>query len=1162
MHSKTSLDDKYTVDSGTVFISGTQALVRLCIKQRAQDKKGGLNTSGFVSGYRGSPLGSLDSALWQAKDHLVAHNIIFRPGVNEDIAATSCWGTQQAGFFPGPKYDGVFAVWYGKGPGVDRSGDALKHGNLAGTSVNGGVLIIAGDDHGAKSSTTAHQSEQALIAAMIPVFYPATVQEYLDLGAYMITLSRFAGLWVGFKCITEIIETSATVEVKEHNVRLPSVIRPERGVNISLGFNPLAEEASLINYRLPAAQAFVAENGLDRVQLDAESRTLGIITAGKAYTDTLQALDDLGLNEERARELGIRLYKLAMIWPIEPSGLQKFAAGHQEVFVVEEKRSMIEDQVATLLYNTPGPVRPRLTGKYNGNGVPLLPSDGELNPQMIADALVRRLEALGLVDESLLARAQTLQIGLKELSQPKVPTIRRSPAFCSGCPHNTSTKLPEGSLALAGIGCHTMALLLNDRPTMPPTQMGAEGANWIGVAPFTNTQHVFQNLGDGTYFHSGLLAIRALVASGANITYKILYNDAVAMTGGQPVDGSLTAMDIVAQVRAEGIEDIVIVTDEPQKYRNVINPPPVYHRDELITIEKRLRKVLGVSILVYDQVCAAEKRRRRKRNKYTAQSKRYFINDLVCEGCADCSVQSNCISLQPQETEFGRKRKIDQTSCNMDYSCIKGFCPSFVTVLGGRLRKHGSGLEIKALEEALMKLELPNLPALDQPYSILLAGIGGTGVVTIGSMLGMAAKLDGLTCSVLNITGLSQKNGAVFSHLKLAEAGTQLHSARIGFGQSDLILGCDLVVAGSPDALATLKANRSIAVVNSHMTPTADFQKFPDMNFDQDGFQQVLVARLGSVERIDFIDATHIAERVFGDNIAANMFLTGYAVQKGYIPISVGSILEAITLNGIAVDMNRQVFQLGRHAAVSDKDCFQKLAGIEEKPVDLYQNDDLDAFVDRRAVFLTDYQNADYATGYKAFVTEVQMAEKAASFEGFKLTKAVARCFFKLMAYKDEYEVARLFIDKKFWQKLDDEFEGDYKVEFNFAPPFISGRDQATGHIKKRSFGPASKIILKALSWARFLRGSHLDIFGYTAERRQERQLIKVYQATIRQVLTTITTDTYDTAVKLAELPDQIRGYGHVKSRNVKIAEKLRQEYLRILMTSHVVSSPESSVRQ
>ncbi len=842
-----SLDDKYTAEEGSIFITGTQALVRLCLEQQARDKAAGLNTAGFISGYRGSPLGNFDTALWSAGDHLANHNILFRPGVNEDIAATSCWGAQQVGFFPGPKYDGVFAVWYGKGPGVDRSGDALKHGNLAGTSQHGGVLVLAGDDHGAKSSSTAHQSEQALIAAMIPVFYPATVQDYLDFGAYAFALSRFAGVWSAFKCATEVVETSATATVHGmSDIILPEVDRPDRGLNLRMGFAPLEDEAHLIRYRLPAAQAFVRANGLDRVDLDAERRTLGIVTAGKAYTDTLQALEDLALDERRTRQLGIRLYKLAMTWPVEPTGLHRFAADHQELLVVEEKRPVIEGQVASLLYNEPASARPQLVGKRDQAGAPLLPSDGELSPRIIAEVIAKRLEALGVADDELRSR-------LVELRQAgplgtTVPGVQRTPAFCSGCPHNTSTKLPEGSMALAGIGCHTMALFLPDRPTMPPTQMGAEGANWIGAAPFTSTPHVFQNLGDGTYFHSGLIAIRAAVASGVNITYKILYNDAVAMTGGQAVDGSLSVPDIAAQVRAEGVNEIVIVTDEPEKYKGVQGLPPgvaVRHRDDLISIERHLRTVPGVSALIYDQTCAAEKRRRRKRHQFPDPPKHYFINDLVCEGCGDCSVQSNCVSIQPQETEFGRKRRIDQSSCNKDYSCVKGFCPSFVTVLGGRLRRQGGGIDDAALSSAIDGLKTPQGLTLDEPYAILVAGVGGTGVVTIGAVLGMAAKLQGLGCSVLDITGLSQKNGAVLSHLKLTRPSARPNSARIGFAQTDLLLGCDLVVAGASETLSTLKAGSSTAVVNSHLVPTAAFQRAPDMDFELEAFKEGLESQAG-----------------------------------------------------------------------------------------------------------------------------------------------------------------------------------------------------------------------------------------------------------------------------------------------------------------------------
>ena len=1129
-----SLDDKYLLERGRLFISGAQALVRLPLMQRRRDRAAGLNTAGFISGYRGSPLGAYDDALWQAAKHLEREDIVFRPGVNEELAATSVWGSQQAGLFPKPRHDGVFSIWYGKGPGVDRAGDALKHGNFAGTAPHGGVLVLAGDDHAAKSSTTAHQSDQALAAAMIPILNPSSVQDILDYGIYGWALSRFAGVWAGMVCVTDVVESGGSASADPEAIRIvdPPVERPPDGWHIRLQFRAQAEEQLLIRWRLPAVHAFVRANGLDKVVLDGPRRQLGLIAAGKSYADTRQALADLDIDDARAAALGVALYKPALTWPLEPSGLRAFAEGRREVLVLEEKRSFVEAQAAEILFNSRVGLRPDLSGKRDPSGAPLLAADGELSPAIIALAIGARMEALGLTDAALEARLRRIRDRVERQAVIEAPPIVRAPAFCSGCPHSTSTKLPEGSLALAGIGCHTMAYYLPDRPTAPPTQMGGEGANWIGAAPFSGTPHVFQNLGDGTYFHSGLIAIRAAIAAGVNITYKILFNDAVAMTGGQPVDGVLTPQDIVRQLRAEGVKRIALVTDDPGKYGTGAGlEATLHHRDDLLAVEEELRELPGVTALVYDQTCAAEKRRRRKQGRYPDPPKRYFINDLVCEGCGDCSVQSNCVSILPLETAFGRKRAIDQSSCNKDYSCVKGFCPSFVTVTGGRPRR-AAAVEPARLAAELGDLPQPQMRSLERPYSILVGGIGGTGVVTIGALLGMAAHLDGLECSLLDVTGLSQKNGAVFSHVKLGRSRADLAASRIGLGETDLLLGCDLLVGGGGESLKTLEAGRARAVVNSHLVPTAEFQQKPDMDFKAAGFQRGITRAVGEAAAT-FVDATTAARRLFGDSIAANMFLTGYAWQLGLLPVSGAAILRAIEMNGVAAAMNTAAFTAGRAAA---HDPHRIAALTDERPPPAETTDPLAALVRPRVEFLAAYQDSRYAEVYRAFIEKVGQAEHERATAETALSLTVARNLFKLMAYKDEYEVARLHSDGSLQRKLEAAFEGDYRLAFNLAPPLFARKDKATGEPRKMRLGPWMMQVFQILAALKGLRGTPLDPFGLTAERRIERELAARYRTNVERLIAELTPQNHSLAVEIAAVPEKIRGYGHIKQRHLAAA--------------------------
>ncbi len=1128
--SSITLDDKYIATEGRIFISGTQALVKLPLLQRRLDLAAGLNTAGFISGYRGSPLGNFDYELWRAKKFLAAEHIEFRPGVNEDLAATSCWGTQQIGLIPGAKYDGVFAMWYGKGPGVDRAGDPFKHGNLAGTMKAGGVLVLTGDDHAAKSSTTAHQSEYALISAMMPILNPASIQDYLDFGIFGWAMSRFASVWVGFKCLTETIESSGTVIIDPSRFRFRSDALSTPNP-IQRRFAPLADEQELLSIRLPAAQAFARANGIDQALLWPERKTLGIITVGKSTLDVEEALTLLGFDHDQALAAGIGLFKVGMSWPLEPFAISQFARRFQEVLVIEEKRPLVEEQLAHILYNMRADERPQLSGKRTPDGAPLLQPHGELSPELIALAIAHRLQ-LHAPDDRLATARNTIDSRLKAASLANVVTLNRTPAFCSGCPHNTSTRIPDGSVALAGIGCHTLALYLADRPTLPPTQMGGEGANWIGMSPFTDTPHVFQNLGDGTYFHSGLMAIRAAVAAKVTVTYKILYNDAVAMTGGQPVDGPLSVKDIIAQVKAEGVKTIALVSDDPKKFKAAFMPrgTTIYHRDDLIAVEKDLRDQSGVTVLVYEQTCAAEKRRRRKRGKFPDPAKRYFINTAVCEGCGDCGKQSNCVSLFPADTSWGRKRQIDQSSCNKDYSCVKGFCPSFVTVLGGAL-KTAPRKKLSFVQDT--PLPPPPMPALGDSYNILVTGIGGTGVVTIGALIGMAAHLDGLACRLLDLTGMSQKNGAVMSHIRLTTTVEQLRSGRIGVGHADAVIACDLVTAAGTDARKTYAADRTRVILNTHLVPTAAFQQNPNLVLDAD-HHITTIAAAAKTASADQLDATTAAQTLFGSALLANILLLGFAWQRGLVPLSEAALFKAIDLNGVAVDDNRAAFEAGRYAAVDPATFHHAVYGDDA----VEQNDRSDhfetIFADRMA-FLTAYQDLAYAEKFRAFVLTVATAEERIAPGQRDLSLTVTRTLSKLMAYKDEYEVARLFTDGSFKQDLDKTFTGDITLRYNFAPPLLSRRDPVTGHLKKREFGPWILPVLERLARFRKYRGTAFDIFGYTSERRMERGLIDSYRALVEELLISLSPERLALAIEIANHADTIRGYGHVKEANVAL---------------------------
>jgi len=1138
-----SLDDKYALESGRVYLTGAQAFVRLLILQRQRDALAGLNTAGFVSGYRGSPLGALDQSLWKAQKFLERAHIKFQPGLNEDLAATALWGSQQVNLYPRAKYDGVFAMWYGKGPGVDRCGDVFKHANHAGTSKHGGVLVLAGDDHGAKSSTLPHQSDHQFSAALMPVLYPSSVQEILDLGLHGWAMSRYSGCWVGFKCVADTVESSSSVYIDPARTRIAvpdDFPLPPDGLSIRWPDGFLETEARMQDYKVYAALHYCRVNQLNKIVIDSPKPRLGIITSGKSYLDVRQALDDLGITEVDAAEIGLRVYKIAMTWPLEPEGVRHFAEGLEEILVVEEKRQIVEYQLKEQLYNWRDDVRPRVVGKFDEKGEwtrPhgdwLLPAVSELTPAMIARVIAQRIRRLDLhprAIEKLNARVDWINAKEAALAKPEI-ILERIPYFCSGCPHNTSTNVPEGSRATAGIGCHVMAIWM-DRKTLTFTHMGGEGVPWIGQAPFTDEKHIFANLGDGTYYHSGSLAIRAAVAAKVNITYKILYNDAVAMTGGQPVDGPISPAQIARQCAAEGVSKIVVVSDEPDKYPAgyFAGGIAIHGRDDLDAVQRELRETAGCTVLLYDQTCAAEKRRRRKRGKFPDPARRVVINELVCEGCGDCGIKSNCVSVAPVETEFGRKRAIDQSSCNKDFSCVKGFCPSFVTVEGGSLKKPK-----KAAAGEFPLLPDPATVATTEPYGILVTGIGGTGVVTIGALIGMAAHLEGKGCSVLDMTGLAQKNGAVVSHVRVADRPEQLHATRIAAGEAKLVLACDILTGVGYEQLAKMQKGVTRAVVNTALVMPAGFTRDPDLAFPRGSMEREIEGAVAPGDA-EFLDATMLATGLMGDSIATNLFMIGFAYQRGLLPVGEAAILRAIELNGTAIESNRESFRWGRLAAV-DPARVSTAAIPSAKPESQRLSESLDEIIARRSEYLTAYQDAAYAKRYTDLITTVRIAETAGMSGATALTEAVARYYFKLLAVKDEYEVARLYAETDFAARVAAQFDGDYKLTFHLAPPVFNKPDRETGEARKSVYGPWMMSAFRLLAKFRRFRGTPVDIFNKTAERRMERALIGEYESLVAELLAALAPYNHALAVELAQIPEHIRGYGHVKERHMKTAK-------------------------
>ena len=1137
-----SLVDKYTLKKGYAFMTGIQALVRLPLVQRELDLKAGLNTAGYISGYRGSPLGGYDQQLELNTKLLNEYQVKFQPGVNEDLAATSLWGTQQTELGGEGKYDGIFGIWYGKGPGVDRSGDALRHANYAGTSKFGGVLALMGDDHTCESSTTCHQSELAMVDAMIPILNPSGVQEIIDYGIIGWKLSRYSGCWVGLKCVHDTVESTASINVDVDRIKIETPNNfnlPTDGLNIRFPDTPQAQEKRIHEYKIDAVRAFCRANKLDRVVWQGGSSKIGIVTVGKSYLDTQLAFEELGIDETEAERLGVSLYKVAMPWPLEPRGILEFTKGLDLIIVVEEKRALIEPQIKEFLYDLSN--RPKVIGKTDETGEPLFRTAGALDPNHIAVTIARRILAFR-TDEKLTKRMQEMESRMDSSLLPKELMVRQ-PYFCSGCPHNTSTVVPEGSIAMAGIGCHYMAQWM-ERNTLGFTHMGAEGANWVGQSPFSTRKHIFQNIGDGTYFHSGIMAIRAAVSSGINITYKILFNDAVAMTGGQGFDGPMSVQSIIQQMFAEGAKQVTVVSDDPDKFTQSSGIPPnvkVYDRKELDFVQREMREIEGVTVLIYEQVCAAEKRRRRKRGMIPDPPRRIFINDDVCEGCGDCGVKSNCVSVLPLETQFGRKRVIDQSACNKDYSCVNGLCPSFVSVVGGKMRKNSPSDNIN---DTWSSLPDPVLPQINGTYNIVLTGVGGTGLVTVGALLGMAAHIENRGVGILDMIGLAQKGGAVLSHLRIGNSPEDIHSPRIASQGADLVIGGDLVVTGGQKTLSVIKSGHTKLVVNSYELIIGDFTKNADMLFPSLKIKQSILEIAGK-DHTEFLDASRLATALIGDTIATNIFMLGFAYQRGLIPLEQSSIEKAIEINGLSVEGNKLAFLWGRRTAHDGKRVSELTSsivagfGLKDPP------EGLDELIQHRADVLRDYQNKSYVQRYLHLVERVRTLEIDRVPGSTEFTEAVASYYFKLLAYKDEYEVARLYTNGDFMQKIKGRFEGDYKLKLHLAPPLFSRRDAHSGEPVKTAYGAWILSAMNLLARFKFLRGTAFDPFGKTAERKMERRLIEEYEQIIEELLRGLSKKNHALAVEIARIPEQIRGYDLVKQKHVVSAKSQENDLLK-----------------
>lgn len=1117
-----SLADKFDISKHQILLNGTQALVRLMIAQKARDTLNGWDTAGYVTGYRGSPLGAVDFQMRRADGALTAASVKFQEGLNEDLAATALWGAQQAELRGEGKYDGVFGLWYGKGPGVDRSGDAMRHANMAGSSAKGGVIMAMGDDHTGESSTTLHQSDLAMVDAQMPIVSPAGVQEILDFGHYAFELSRFSGLWVGLKTMKDTIEVTSVVDADPHRLAFvrPDIALPEGGLNIRLVDTPALQEARLLDYKVGAAEAFARANRMDKRVLGQKGAKIGFVAAGKNWLDLVHALSLLNIDDEQAKRLGLTTYKVAQTWPLDKQTFSEWAEDLDLIVVVEEKRKLIEGQIKDALFdNLKG--RRVYGGSKGALGEILFPAKGALDPNWIADKLGSILVEEGCSNE-------LIEGGLAEIAKARradnaSDIAARIPYFCAGCPHNSSTKVPDGSRAYAGIGCHFMAQWM-DRETLGYTHMGGEGANWIGEEHFSSRDHVFQNLGDGTYNHSGIQAIRAALAAGTSITYKILFNDAVAMTGGQSNEGGLSALRITRELLAMGIKNLALVYDDKEDLDLTAFPTSIakHERQELMDVQESLAKIKGVSCIVYVQTCAAEKRRRRKRGQFPDPDQRVFINTDVCEGCGDCGVQSNCVALTPVETEFGRKRAVDQSACNKDFSCLKGFCPSFVTVHGATPKKRA------ARDFDLPQMPLPVIEPIKGTYNIVITGVGGTGVVTIGAVLAQAAQIDGKGAGMMEMAGLAQKGGAVHIHCRLAETPQAISAIRVATGECDALIGGDLVVSSGAKTIGLTSSGRTGAVVNNHEIVTGEFTRNAEFRIPQDQLLLALQARIK--DRLSLFDATELAKELMGDSIFSNMMVFGAAWQQGLVPVRHEAIFAAIELNGAAVDKNKRAFELGRWAVLYP---VKALAVTTPTVVDLPKS--LEEKIKYRADHLVNYQSRRLAKKYCKFLQPIED-------EHFK--EAVAKGYHKLLAYKDEYEVARLHLKTR--KMAQEHFDNIAHMSYHLAPPLLS-KIGSDGRPKKRQFGAIMDRGFAVLSKLKMLRGTPMDIFGYSSERKMERDLICQYEDDIAEVLPMFSPETKDIIIALAELPLTIRGFGPVKLINEQKAAKRREELLQAL---------------
>ena len=1132
------LDDRYRRESGRVFLTGTQALVRIPLMQRTMDKAAGLNTAGFISGYRGSPLGAVDQELWRAKPFLEESNIEFLPAVNEDLAATAVLGSQQVETDPDRTVDGVFGIWYGKGPGVDRSGDALKHGNAYGSSPHGGVLVVAGDDHGCVSSSMPHQSDVAFMTFMMPNLNPASVAEYLEFGLYGLALSRFSGMWVGFKAISETVESAMSIELPPYRqFVLPEDFEPPAGgLHYRWPDFPGPQIEERLESKKAATLAFAAANPIDRKIFNVPDARFGIVTTGKGHLDLMEALRLLGIDASNAEKAGVDVYKVGMVWPLEPDGALEFVKNKHEVLVVEEKRGIIESQFKEYFYDYPGRKPKRMVGKEDEEGNRLVPWVGELSALQLATIVAKRLDhEFG--GDTYIQRAQRLHVDSSSIIE--IGGAKRMPYFCSGCPHNSSTKVPEGSKALAGIGCHFMVSWM-DRDTDGLIQMGGEGVNWIARSKFNGGKHIFQNLGDGTFYHSGSLAIRQAIAANTNITFKILYNDAVAMTGGQPVDGPLSIPSMAHMLRSEGVDRIALVSDEPESFDSNDYPAgiTISHRRDMDAVQRELRDISGVSILIYAQTCATEKRRRRKRGKMTDPKKFVVINELVCEGCGDCSVESNCLSVVPKETHFGRKRQIDQNTCNKDYSCVNGFCPSFVTVEGDVSRQSVTNFSNPLTVDPMDALSDPEIPETGSCFDLLVTGVGGTGVVTIGALITMAAHIEGKGTSVLDFMGFAQKFGPVLSYIRIAPSPADINQVRIEPARADALIGCDLVVSSSPKASLTYSKEHTRAVVNTAEMLTGDFVKHRDASLRVNERLEA-IGNAVAVDQLSTINANHLSNVLMGETLYANVLLLGYAWQKGLVPVSLAALTRAIELNAVAVDNNKLAFAWGRKAAADPGQLESVLCS--DKLID----ESLDALISRRRTYLTEYQNESLAARYGDFVARTHESELAVGGQG-EFTAAVARSYFKLLSYKDEYEVARLHSRKEFVDSVRAEFGSNARFRFHLAPPILNSAVDARGRPRKKEFGAWMLPVFRILASLRGLRGTPFDLFGRTAERKTERALIIEFEQLVEELLPALRKVRLPDATSLVALYMNIRGYGPVKEESVdlvrlQVAERLRE---------------------